>query len=131
MTNLDRKLSTGVSCGELAGHVLMPKWSSIGKIQDPRLPLDEDNAAWLSPVKSTVMYQTPLDWPMIYRTGNDVWFADVCERLQEVRARVRHDYAAMQALGLDKGWLKEGDIAEVEESADGSSDSGDVLNRRK
>ncbi|KAJ5258914.1 hypothetical protein N7505_000585 [Penicillium chrysogenum] len=45
---------------------------AIGKIHNPRLPLDEGNAAWLSPVKSTVVYQTPLDWPMIYRTGNDV-----------------------------------------------------------
>ena len=83
------------------------------------------------PAFDSVMYATPLDWPNIYRAEDELWFHDVYERLQEVRERVRHDYAAMQDLGLKKGWLKEGDITEAEGdgSEDGSSDSGDVLNR--
>jgi hypothetical protein len=45
-------------------------------------------------------FQPTLLKPVIYRTGNDVWFADVYQHPQEVLARVRHDYAAMQARGL-------------------------------
>lgn len=65
------------------------------------------------PVFDSVLYQTPLDWPMVYRAEDELWFMDAFERLREVRARVSHDYDAMRTVAISrKWWSPEGDTLE-------------------
>jgi hypothetical protein len=63
--------------------------------ETPNPPSRKDATPRSGPTFDSQMYTTPLDWPMIYRAEDDVWFSDVLDRLCEVRDRVRYDYAAM------------------------------------
>lgn len=83
------------------------------------------------PVFDSVLYQIPLDWPMIYRAENELWFMDAFERLCEARARVNHDYDALCTVAMSKGWWSKNDETSEEESESGSSDSADVLDKGK
>ncbi|KAJ5405262.1 hypothetical protein N7465_006546 [Penicillium sp. CMV-2018d] len=56
------------------------------------------------PVFDSVLYQTPLDWPMMYSAGDESWYIDVFERLREVRTRVIHDCDVMREGAISKGW---------------------------
>ena len=87
------------------------------------------------PVFDSVLYQTPLDWPMVYRVGDEACHMDVLERLREVCVRVNYDYKVMREAAISKGWWSKDDDSDEEDSqsscSDSSSDSADILNKAK
>lgn len=96
----------------------------------PAPPLRVDAKPRIGPGYDSELYQTPLDWPMIYRRADEGWFMDVFERLRDVRARVQHDYEVMRDNAIAKGWWTKEDCTTEEEeegSVDSSSDSDDLL----
>lgn len=100
----------------------------------PEPPIRVDAKPRVGPVYDSEMYQTPLDWPMIYRRADEDWFMDVFERLRDVRIRVQHDYEVMRDNAIAKGWWTKEDCTTEEEeegSVDGSSDSDDLLYQGK
>lgn len=100
----------------------------------PEPPIRVDANPRVGPVYDSEMYQTPLDWPMIYRRADEDWFMDVFERLRDVRIRVQHDYEVMRDNAIAKGWWTKEDCTTEEEeegSVDGSSDSDDLLYQGK
>lgn len=99
--------------------------------ETPEPPRRVDATPRSGPVFDSVLYQTPLDWPMVYRAENEHWFMDVFERLREVRARTSHDYDAMRAVAISKGWWSQEDETSEEETDSGSSASTDILNKAK
>ncbi|KAJ5700122.1 hypothetical protein N7536_003135 [Penicillium majusculum] len=99
--------------------------------ETPEPPGRVDATPRSGPVFDSVLYQTPLDWPMVYRAENEHWFMDVFERLREVRARTSHDYDAMRAVAISKGWWSQEDETSEEETDSGSSASADILNKAK
>lgn len=97
----------------------------------PEPPARVDATPRSGPIYDSELYQTPLDWPMIYRMKDELWCMDVFERLREVRRRVESDYQVMRSAAISQGWWSEGDDTSVEGSDSGSSDSADVLNVAK
>ncbi|OQD64551.1 hypothetical protein PENPOL_c007G09856 [Penicillium polonicum] len=46
----------------------------------PEPPARVDATPHSGPTFDSVLYQTPLDWPMIYRAENELWFMDAFEQ---------------------------------------------------
>ncbi|KAI3124143.1 hypothetical protein CBS147326_8372 [Penicillium roqueforti] len=104
-----------------------PKKSASGE----EVPIPP-SAEWAKPLSGpeydASIYQTPLDWPMVYKLNDEECVLDIFERLRSVRRRVDDDYWCMRAGMIALGWWAPSNDTDAESSDDEDADSVDFLN---
>ncbi|KAJ5797204.1 uncharacterized protein N7518_005744 [Penicillium psychrosexuale] len=104
-----------------------PKKSASGK-EVPIPPSGEWAKPRSGPEYDASIYQTPLDWPMVYKLNDEECALDVFERLRSVRRRVNDDHRRMRAGMIARGWWAPSNDTDAESSDDEDADSVDFLN---